>query len=219
MNKRKATALAGISSMQKNRAERPAVFLDRDGTINREVNYLRHLEDVELLPGAARAIRILNRSGFLVIVVTNQSGIARGLLDVDMLHRINQEIQWRLQQEGAHVDGWYFCPHHPEAAPLPGATRPYTKECRCRKPAPGMVEQAVAEMEIDLSCSFMVGDSLRDMELAQNCGIPGILVRTGHGEDACRKLLGQSTEGLPRPAAVVEDLLEAAHWIIAGRAS
>lgn len=188
-----------------------AVFLDRDGTINREVDYLRRVEDLEILPGAAEGVRLLNRAGFKVVVVTNQSGIARGLLDPGRLMQIHQEIQRRLSEKGAAIDAWYYCPHHPEAGPG-GKRGPYTKVCRCRKPAPGMIEQAARDLDLDLSSSFMVGDSLRDLETAWASGVRAVLVRTGYGSDTLARL---RQAGGKAPDFVAEDLLEAANWIAA----
>ncbi len=151
-----------------------AAFLDRDGTINVEVDYLSSPEALELLPGAARAIRRLNEGGWLVVVVTNQSGIARGKLDEAQLTAIHAELDAKLQQEGARVDAYYHCPHHPEHGPPP-----YRQECECRKPRPGMLLRAAREHDLELESSWMIGDSLRDLEAGRAAGTRCILVATG----------------------------------------
>lgn len=136
-----------------------AVFFDRDGTLIEDVGYLSDPAQVRLLPGAAEAVRRLNRAGFLVVVVSNQSGVARGLYGIDAVERTNQRLQQLLQQEGAHIDAFYFCPH------LPTGTVPaYAKECDCRKPKPGLLYRAAQDLDIDLTESYMVGDAVRDIQ-------------------------------------------------------
>ena len=135
-----------------------AVFLDRDGTIARDVPYCSRPEDFELLPGAAEAIRLLNEYGFKVVIVTNQSGIARGYFTERMLARIHDKMQKELAKQGAHVDAIYYCPHHPD------------DNCDCRKPKPKMVLQAAVDLDIDLNQSYVIGDSEMDIELARRAG-------------------------------------------------
>lgn len=135
-----------------------AVFLDRDGTINRDVPYCSRPEDFDLLPGAAEAIELLNEHGFKVVVVTNQSGIARGYFTEGMLASIHDKMQKELAKHGAHVDAIYYCPHHPD------------DNCECRKPKPKMILQAVRDLDIDLSQSYVIGDSEMDVELARRAG-------------------------------------------------
>jgi histidinol-phosphate phosphatase family protein len=183
----------------------PAVFLDRDGTINREVEYLSRVSDLELIEGAARAIAMLNRTGFRVAVVTNQSGVARGFLDERKVLEINLALSDMLKKEGAHIDAWYYCPHHPSEG-----NEPYRTACSCRKPGTGMVEQACQEFPVDLSASFVVGDTLRDMELAWNCGMKAVLVKTGHGMKA---LSGMDADTAGRLDYIAADLLDASAWI------
>ena len=152
-----------------------AVFLDRDGTINVEKDYLYRIDDFEFIPGAPEAIRLLNSAGFLVVVVTNQSGVARGYYteeDVDTLH---SHISNELATVGARVDAWNYCPHHPS-----GKGR-YAFPCNCRKPLPGMLRDAAQRLDIDLSSSIMIGDKLVDMEAAIAAGCRPILVRSGYG--------------------------------------
>ena len=153
---------------------RPAVFLDRDGTLNVEVDYLSDPADLQLLPGAGAAVARLNREGWLAVVVTNQSGVARGMLSEERLAEIHAELARQLKPFDAHLDGVYHCPHHPEIG-----EHPYRRVCECRKPLPGLLRDASRELDIDLSRSWIVGDSRRDLEAGAALGLPGILVTTG----------------------------------------
>ncbi len=182
---------------------RPAVFLDRDGTIVREVDYLREVSQLRLLPGAAAAVRRLNEAGIPVIVVTNQSGIARGMLTENDLRHIHDELRRRLASRGARLDAIYYCPHHPEAA-----VKAYRKRCRCRKPAPGLFRRAAREMDLDLARSFAVGDSARDLEAGRRAGCRTVLVRTGYGARTERECGDGCAE------AVADDLSGAVDWIL-----
>ncbi len=179
---------------------KPAVFLDRDGTINMEKDYLYKIEELELIPGTKEAIRLLNQAGFLVIVVTNQSGIARGFYCEDDLKQLHQYLDGLLLSAGARVAGWYYCPHHT------AGKSPYNIICECRKPLPGMLLQAAREHSIDLSASWMVGDKLADIEAGLAAGCQPILVRTGYGS--------QEEPLLPEGVKVADNLLEAAGLII-----
>ncbi len=167
---------------------RPAVFLDRDGVLNRDTGYLHRKEDFAWYEGAREGIRRLNDAGFFVFVATNQAGIARGfyrLADVERLHRwINRE----LGRGGAHIDRFYFCPHHPTAG-----SGEYRQVCQCRKPAPGMLLQAMQEWPVERAGSVMIGDKASDMEAAAAAGIPGLLVRDGDRLDAIAATLAQSS--------------------------
>ena len=147
---------------------RRAVFLDRDGTIIEDVGYLRSADDVRLLPGAAEAIRRLNEQGFLVIVATNQSGIARGILSRNEYQQTEHQVDALLQAEGAHLDAHYFCPHLPEL----------TGPCDCRKPGVLLYRQAAEQFDIDLPASWWVGDRVRDVLPAETFGALGILVHS-----------------------------------------
>jgi len=155
------------------RRARPAVFLDRDGTINVEKNYLYRYEEWEWIAGAQDAIARLNKLGFLVVVVTNQAGIARGLYKERDVERLHQLIAVELKESGASIDAFYFCPHHPD----------FTDACNCRKPSSGMILEAARNLHIDLSRSWMVGDKISDIEAGHAAGISTILVRTGYGEN------------------------------------
>jgi D-glycero-D-manno-heptose 1,7-bisphosphate phosphatase len=181
---------------------RRAVFLDRDGTLNVEVNYLHRIEDLALVPGAAAAVRSLSQAGFLVIVVTNQAGIARGYYDEATLHALHEEIQRRLAAEGARIDAFYFCPHHPEFGDV----------CECRKPAPGMLRQAAQDHAIDLANSWLIGDTSGDIGAGSAVGCRTILVRSGYGAQA-ELALGLGVA--PRPEAIVDDLSAAAGYLLA----
>lgn len=183
---------------------RPAVFLDRDGTVVREVEYLRSVKELRLLPGAAAAIRKLNDAGFAVVVTTNQSGIARGLLSEDDLSGIHAGLCRRLARRGARLDGIYYCPHHPEAA-----RSEYRRRCWCRKPSPGMLLRAAEELGLDVAQSFAVGDSQRDIEAGRQAGCRTVLVRTGYGKEMAGRLdAGVSADH------VADDLSGAVAWVV-----
>ncbi len=185
---------------------RGAVFLDRDGTVNEEVGYLRDLAKLKLIPGAAAAIRRLNEAGHPVILVTNQSGVARGYFPESLVHDAHALLAEMLGKEGARLDGIYYCPHHPTAG-----NSHYTTECDCRKPATGLLVRAAKDMHIDLARSFMVGDKWSDVELGHRAGCRSILVSTGFAAD---------DPGNKRPARVKDpdliahDLAEAVDWIL-----
>jgi D-glycero-D-manno-heptose 1,7-bisphosphate phosphatase len=178
-----------------------AVFLDRDGTINTEKDYLYRPEDFAFIPGACQAVKLLNDAGFLVIVVTNQSGIARGYYDEGAVEGLHRHMDAELAKAGARVDAYYFCPHHPQH----GGDR-YGGECACRKPLPGMLVQAAADLAVDLGHSWMVGDKLADVEAGKRAGCRSLLVRTGYGREAEARL--------PRDVPAFDDLLEAVRAII-----
>ncbi len=153
-----------------------AVFLDRDGVVIEEVNYLSEVEQVRLIPGAAEAIANLNLAGMPVVVVTNQAGVARGYFPEHRVGEIHSYLDELLAENGAWVDRYYYCPHHPEAA-----VAQYRVKCPCRKPMPGMLHRAATEMGIDLARSILVGDKASDLAAAGAAGCRSILVRTGHG--------------------------------------
>ena len=181
--------------------QRRAVFLDRDGTINEEVGYLGKLEQLKLYPRSAAAIRMLNRRGIPVIVVTNQSGVARGYFGEGFVQALHDCLQMQLSTEAAHIDAFYYCPHHPVEG-----LDPYRGVCACRKPEAGMLLQASRELCIDLSRSYMVGDVMKDVLTGKKAGTKGILVLTGHGANE------QIREVSPDYLAI--DLMAAVEWII-----
>jgi len=188
---------------------RPAVLLDRDGTINREVGYLSDPAQLELIAGAAGAVRQLNRAGLLVVVISNQAGIAKGLIRQEMVPAIHAALADMLARAGASIDGFYFCPHHPE-----GTVAPFNRICDCRKPAPGLAHRAAAELGIDLPGSYVVGDKVSDVRLAHNVGATAVLVLTGHG----RQELQTYPEHCKPPRCIARDLAEAARWILRPKA-
>ena len=188
------------------------VFLDRDGTLNEEVHYLHKPEDLRIFPDVPAALKMLKEAGFKLVVVTNQAGVARGYYtekDVGILHDYMNRI---LRREGAGIDAFYYCPHHPE-----NGIGVYKKECRCRKPGIGMFEQAAERFPVDKEHSFMIGDKLLDIEAGKNFGLGTILVGTGYGQELHRK---DEAEGArPMYDHYAASLLKAAQWILGkGRA-
>lgn len=160
---------------------RPAIFLDRDGVINKEVNLLNREEQMELIPGAAEALRLINKSDYLAIVVTNQPVIARNLCTLEELDRIHMRMETLLGQEHAYINALYFCPHHPDSG-YPKERKEYKIKCNCRKPAPGMLLQAAKDWNIDLANSYMIGDSERDIQAGINAGVKRcIMIETNKG--------------------------------------
>jgi D-glycero-D-manno-heptose 1,7-bisphosphate phosphatase len=178
-----------------------AVFLDRDGTINVEKDYLYRIEDFEFTPGAIEGIKLLNDAGYLVIVVTNQSGVARGYYGEADIERLHNAIDQLLKVAGARVDGWYYCPHHT------AGNHPYNQECRCRKPLPGMLLTAASEQAVDLSRSWIVGDKVADIQAGVAAGCKPVLVLTGYGVEARHEV--------PEDVPCCENLLAAARLIVA----
>ncbi len=185
---------------------RPAVFLDRDGTMIEEVGYLDRKEDVRWFPWTIDAIRLLNRAGFLVCVVTNQGGIGLGLFGQAFVEDVHASMDATLRESGAVVDGWFLCPHHPRAI-VEGLQAP----CECRKPGRGMIDAACARWDIDLAKSWVVGDRDVDVEMATAVGARGVLVRTGYGERELRLKPDVFSTGTP----VVMDLMAATALILA----
>lgn len=186
--------------------KKPAVFLDRDGTLNEQMGYINHISRFHLLEGAAQAVRRLNEAGVPVVIVTNQSGLARGYFPQELLEQVHDKMVRLLAEEGSHVDGIYICPHHPEAK-----KEEHRLDCDCRKPKPGLVLRAAEEMELDVSRSFVVGDRWSDLKTAVNCGATPVLVLTGYGRGDA-EYIGPSQEVQPRFTG--EDLNEAVDWIL-----
>lgn len=168
--------------MREESNRRKTVFLDRDGTINVEVNYLHRPEDLVLLPGVPEAVRLLNEAGFRVAVVTNQAGVARGYYGEEDVIRLHKYLNRLLETQGAHIDDFYYCPHHPEHG-----IGKYKRDCRCRKPGTGMFEAADRDCPVERERSFMVGDKLIDTQAGHNFGLKSILVGTGYGSEIRRK--------------------------------
>lgn len=182
---------------------RPAFFLDRDGVIVEEVHYLSEPSQLSLIPGSAEAIAHLNRHGIPVIVVTNQSGIARGYYAPSRVNETHDRLSSLLEVHNAHIDRYYYCPHHPTEG-----SAPYLGNCHCRKPRPGMLLKAAAEMGLDLSHSYMVGDRLSDLEAGVNAGCRAVLVRTGYGRAVSSTLNGDELTKI----FVADNLLEAVRF-------
>jgi D-glycero-D-manno-heptose 1,7-bisphosphate phosphatase len=180
------------------------VFLDRDGTLSEERGFIDRLELVEIFPWTSDAIRLLNRAGFVVAVVTNQSAIGRGIIDEAFLQSVHDVFNRHFARSGARIDRYYFCPHHPDAV-LPQ----YRMVCRCRKPGPGMIEQATAELGLDLSRSFMVGDRVIDVASGHAAGVRSVLVRSGHSA-----YTNEAPAELSEPDAILNNLMEAVGWIL-----
>lgn len=182
-----------------------AVFLDRDGTINEEMGYINHISRFAVFPFAAKAVKILNQSGYKVFIVSNQSGVARGYFPYEMLEKINLKLRKNFSQEGARIDGIYYCPYHPS-----GIVEEFTRKSNCRKPATGMIDKIVENFDIDISKSFVIGDRYSDIQLAANCGAKSILVLTGYG-------IGEYELSYDnwkiKPDKIASNLLEASSWI------
>ncbi|MBU4074344.1 MAG: HAD family hydrolase [Proteobacteria bacterium] len=218
----------------KEKKRQAAVFLDRDGTINEEVGYLDRIEKLRLIPGAAEAIRLINKSGMKAVVVTNQSGVARGMFDEGFVHQVNTRLREMLRAEGAFLDGIYFCPHHPTEG-----RGNYLMSCDCRKPSPGLLLRAEEELRLDLAHSCVIGDTLKDIEAGGRAGAQGILVRTGYGEEAAAELGSdeeprkngdmmphrvpiekagvQGKTAIVRPVHITGDILDAVRWLLKDR--
>lgn len=171
-----------------------AVFVDRDDTMNRDVGYCSRTEDFELLPTVGMGIRLLNQTGFKVVVITNQSGIARGYFTEEMLEKIHQKMADELAEYGAHVDAIYYCPHHPD------------ENCDCRKPKPKLAYQAIEDLHIDPQQSYVIGDRLMDVELARTIGCKSIMIPSEFGRDELRNCD-------VFPDYVASDFEAAARWI------
>ena len=188
--------------------KRPAVFIDRDGTINEQMGYINHLSRFNILPGVPEAIRLLNENDFLAIIVTNQSGIARGYFSPELVEEIHTYMKNTLKKEGAEIDAIFFCPHYPGSK-----FKEYAIECDCRKPNTGMIRQAMETFDIDLTQSYMIGDHFTDLEFASNADIKSIMVKTGYGLGEVDYIL----PGFPyKPVFIANDLLDAVKWILKG---
>jgi D-glycero-D-manno-heptose 1,7-bisphosphate phosphatase len=183
---------------------RPAVFIDRDGCLTDEVGYVNHPSRIRLLPGSAGAVARLNRAGIPAVLATNQSGIAKGYFSAATLDLVQAELLRHLARAGAALDGVYVCVHHPrEGRP------PYRVRCECRKPQPGLLVRAAADLALDLSNSVMIGDKLSDVAAGQAAGAAGVLVLSGYGRGEWEY---RSAESGIKPDHVAETLLDAVEW-------
>ena len=186
-----------------------AVFLDRDGTLNEEVGYIRNLADLRLVPGAGRAVARLNAAGVPVILVTNQSGPARGYYPERHVQALHERLQELLLEEGAILDDLFYCPHLPVSEG--GTVPPYATDCACRKPATGMIDEACGRWPIDRARSYMVGDKASDVEFGRNAGTRTVLLRSGYGE----RVLAGTYQHRVEADHIAADLPAAIDWIMA----
>ncbi|MHB1275963.1 MAG: D-glycero-alpha-D-manno-heptose-1,7-bisphosphate 7-phosphatase, partial [Candidatus Humimicrobiaceae bacterium] len=177
--------------------KRPAIFIDRDGVINKEINLLCKADDFELISGVASAIKKINDSGYLAVIVTNQPAIARNLIDFNGLRQIHNKMEWLLGKQGCYLDAIYFCPHHPDSG-YPEERREFKVNCDCRKPKPGMILCAAEELNIDLEKSFIIGDRESDILAGKNAGITTVLVKINgeywENQDSCANMKFNSLE-------------------------
>jgi D-glycero-D-manno-heptose 1,7-bisphosphate phosphatase len=186
-------------------AGRPAFFIDRDGCLTEEVGYVNHPGRIRLLPRSAEAVRRLNRAGVAAVLATNQAGVARGYFTAEVLEATQEALRAQLAARGAHLDAAYVCTHHPDA----GAP-PYRARCQCRKPGPGMLLAAAADLGLDLRRSVMAGDKLSDVATAHAAGARGVLVLTGYGRGEWEYRPAEAVQ----PDHVVRDLLDAVDWAL-----
>lgn len=180
-----------------------AVFLDRDGTLLEEANYLDRIERLVFYPFTVDAVRLLNRAGFAVVVITNQAGIARGIVKESFVADAHAHIAARLARGGARIDAFYYCPHHPDAV-----VPEYRQACDCRKPGSALFTRAAKDLDLDLERSFAVGDRWHDIDAGQRVGARGVLVRTGYGGAE------EASAAAHHPAAIVDNLIAAVSWIL-----
>jgi len=197
-----------LTGLQK--ARRPAIFMDRDGTLSHEVGYVNHPSRFQLFPWSVEAVRLVNRASWAAVVVTNQAGVARGYFPESVIHEVHQGMRESMQAGGASFDAVYFCPHHPSVG-----EPPYRKDCDCRKPRPGLLKRAEQELDLDMARSWVIGDRHGDLQLAWNVGAKAALVKSGYG-------LGEWTYHAPGwrrpPDLVAEHLLDAVTRILAAEA-
>ncbi len=185
--------------------KKKAVFLDRDGTINKDVGYPDSFSVIEIYPYSFEAIRKINEIGLLAVIITNQSGVGRGLIVEKNLHDIHRKLRDSFAERNVHFDGIYYCPHY-----LLSSTPQYRKDCHCRKPNPGMALQAAEDLKIDMKNSYMIGDKVEDILFGLNIQAKSILVLTGYGQESLPKL---KKRGI-KPAYVAQNLLDAVSWIV-----
>jgi len=185
---------------------RAAVFLDRDGTLSEEVGYVNHIDRFHVFPWSAAAIRKLNGAGVPVVLVTNQSGVARGYFPEILVEETHAKLQAELARFEARLDAIYYCPHHPH-----GKVAAYRKPCKCRKPAPGMLRRAARDLDLDLSASFVVSDRYKDLSMGFQTGARGVLLLSGYGKG---EYLYHKDTWSRQPDYVAVHLLEAVDWIL-----
>jgi D-glycero-D-manno-heptose 1,7-bisphosphate phosphatase len=186
--------------------KRPAVFMDRDGTISEEVGYVNHPSRYRVFPFSAQAVRLLNEEGWLAVLVTNQAGVARGYFTEALIKEVHGVLEAELERDGARLDAIYYCAHHPSVG-----EPPYRYDCDCRKPRPGLIRRAASEFDIDLTRSWMIGDRYSDIVLAHNAGLRSAFVMTGYGRGEWEY---QRPDWKHQPELVAENLLEAVRKIV-----
>ena len=172
-------------------------FLDRDGTVIEEKDFIRTPDEIEFIPGSIEAIKILKKLDYKIIVISNQSGIGRGILTVEMVAKVNEGFLKKLKKENAEIDALYFCPHHPE------------DNCDCRKPRTSLIQKAVEEQKLDLEDAVVIGDKLSDVELGKKLGAKTVLVLTGYGKREAEKANTSQIE----PDFIADNLLGAVNWL------
>jgi D-glycero-D-manno-heptose 1,7-bisphosphate phosphatase len=185
---------------------RAAVFIDRDGTLAHEVGYVNDVSRFRLFPWSIEAVRLINRSGYLAVMVTNQAGVARGYFAEPAVREVHERLQAALADGAARLDGIYYCPHHPDAG-----EPPYRQDCDCRKPRPGLLTRAASDLGIDLARSWVVGDRQGDLQVAWAVGARAAMVKTGYGRG---ELLHHAPSWKRQPDLVAEHLLEAVSRIV-----
>lgn len=185
---------------------RPVVFLDRDGTINYDAGYINHIDSFIMYPYAAQAIRMLNVNNFLVVIITNQSGLARGFFNEETLNNIHNKMIEDLKKQGATIDGIYFCPHDPNAK-----VEKYKAICSCRKPETGLIDMALKDMNINRSKMYFIGDKHSDIMAGYNSGCKTIMVKTGYGKG---DLINKSSSWVVKPDKIADTLLDGVKLIL-----
>lgn len=185
--------------------KKKAVFLDRDGNINKDVGYPNSYSLIEVYPFSYEAVREINQAGLLAVIITNQSGVGRGLIDEKNLQNIHKKMEDAFIRHNARIDSIYYCPHY-----IFSKDPKFRKDCSCRKPNPGLALQAAADLNIEISGSYMVGDKVEDILFGINLQICPILVLTGFGRESLTVLKKRGIQ----PAFVAENLLKATHWIL-----
>ncbi|MCP4482188.1 MAG: HAD family hydrolase [bacterium] len=183
-----------------------AVFLDRDGTINKEGGYINHESRLELMPNSSKGIKLFNENNILTVVCTNQAGVARGYFKENLIQVVNQRLQNLLKKEGAYLDDINYCPHHPTVG-----SPDYQKDCNCRKPKPGMIEKSAKKLDIDIKKSYVVGDKMSDVIWGHKMGTKSVMVMTGYGRGEYEY---HRESWHDKPDYIAQDLLGAAKWII-----
>lgn len=186
--------------------KKPTVFMDRDGTMTVEGGYINHPSRLKLITGTADAVRLCNENGLLAVVTTNQAGVARGYFTEDLIHVVHGRMRKLLEKKNAHLDGVYYCPHHPREG-----TPEYRIDCNCRKPRTGMIEAACRDLPVDLARSYMVGDKISDSEFGHKLGLRTVMVLTGYGRGEYQY---QRKDWKDTPDHIAKDLRAAVQWIV-----